>query len=412
MTNQLEVRGRQGHSSLFTPESRKPRTGQVYAGSVSALVDEFRPAMPVYILRPERVAENTRRFIRHFPGTVMYAVKCNPDKTVLQTMARAGLKAFDCASIEEIRMVRKAAPKAKIYFMHPVKAREAIREAYEIHGVRAFVLDCVDELHKILQETDLAPDLELFVRFAIPKANPTLMDLAGKFGATTEEAIELLRRCRPVSVKLGVSFHVGTQCMKPERYAKAINLAASIVKASGVALDVIDVGGGFPTRYPGQEPVNLDVYMDAIRHTLRRNRMEKLDVLCEPGRALVADAGSVVVRVEQRKGDLLYLNDGTYGSLMDAGPLVNLVFPARLIRPDNAVFNETTPFRFAGPTCDSIDMMKGPFVLPADAAEGDWIEIGQLGAYCLSMHTRFNGFGKTSFVILKDESTVDNVVKL
>lgn len=412
MTNQLDLRGRHRLPSSYQPDIKKHRTGQVYTGSVSTLVDKLRPAMPVYLLRPERVAENTRRFIRHFPGTVMYAVKCNPDKTVLQTMARNGLKAFDCASIEEIRLVRKAAPKAKIYFMHPVKAREAIREAYDVHGVRAFVLDCVDELYKILQETDLAHDLELFVRLSIPKNNPTLMDLSGKFGATVEEAIDLLQRCKPVSTKLGVSFHVGTQCMKPERYAKAINLTASVVKASGVAIDMIDVGGGFPARYPGQEPGLLETYMDAIRHALRRNRMDKLDVLCEPGRALVADAGSVIVRVEQRKGDLLYLNDGTYGSLMDAGPLVNLTFPVRLIRPDTKASGDIQPFRFAGPTCDSIDMMQGPFNLPEDAGEGDWIEIGQLGAYCLSMHTRFNGFGKTSFMVLKDEADRTNVVKL
>jgi ornithine decarboxylase len=383
-----------------------------YPGSPAQLVNELRPAYPLYLLRPDKIAARVRDFLNHFPGSTMYAVKCNPEKAVLQTMVKAGLRNFDCASIDEIRAIRKVAPKAKIYFMHPVKSRESIREAYHEHGVRAFVLDCVEELYKILQETDLAPDLELFVRLAIPKSKASFLDLTGKFGVSPEDAPALLQACRPVSVKLGMSFHVGSQCMQPERYAKAINLVASVAKASGIKLDVLDVGGGFPSTYPNMVPPAFDLYMDAIRNAVARNRMTGLELLCEPGRGLVADSGAVIVRVEQRKGDLLYLNDGTYGSLFDAGGQIQTIFDVRLHAPAGDSSGALAPFRFAGPTCDSIDMMQGPFMLPDTIGEGDWIEIRNAGAYCANMQTRFNGFGQTTTIIMKDTDAADNVVSL
>ncbi len=384
-----------------------------YPGTPAALIGELRPTYPLYLLRPDKIATRVRDFLNHFPGQTMYAVKCNPEKAVIQTMVKSGLRNFDCASIDEIRMIRKLAPKAKIYFMHPIKSRESIREAYHVHGVRAFVLDCVDELYKILQETELAPDLELFVRLAIPKSKASVLDLTGKFGVMPEDAPALLQQCRPVSVKLGMSFHVGSQCMQPERYAKAINMVAAVVKASGVKLDVVDVGGGFPSTYPNMIPPSFDVYMDAIRNAIARNRMTGMELLCEPGRGLVADSGAVVVRVEQRKGDLLYLNDGTYGSLFDAGGQIQTIFDVRMHRSAGEEPSATqAPFRFAGPTCDSIDMMQGPFMLPENIGEGDWIEIRNAGAYCANMQTRFNGFGQTSLVIMKDTASADNVITL
>lgn len=400
-------------TSIKTTGIKYDSLSHPYQGSVANLISELRPAYPLYILRPDRVAANVRHFLKKFPGQTMYAVKCNPEKVVLQTMVKAGLQNFDCASIDEIRTIRKLAPKAKIYFMHPVKSREAIREAYHTHGVRAFVLDCVDELYKILQETDLAPDLELFVRIAIPKSGATALDLTGKFGSTAEDAVTLLQHCRPVSTKLGVSFHVGSQCMKPERYAKAIHIAAGAVKASGVSIDVLDVGGGFPSEYPNYQPPAFDLYMEAIRTAIsKHHRLAGVELLCEPGRALVADAGTIIVRIEQRKGDLLYLNDGTYGSLFDAGGQISSIFPTKLHRSKITSSANEAPFRFAGPTCDSIDMMPGPFMLPQDANEGDWIEIQRTGAYCANMQTRFNGFGQTSLIVLKDQKVPGNVVSL
>lgn len=402
MSNQLQ--GRFSTPTPFLQPSRKTAPIHGYFGTVEGFIAENRPALPVYFLNPDRVAENTRRFMALFPGTVAYAVKCNPDANVLKTMAKEGLRAFDVASIEEVRAARKAAPRARLFFMNPIKSREAIREAYYTHGVRAYSLDCVGELYKILQETGLAPDLELFVRIAIPKANATMTDLTGKFGVALADAPELLTQCRPVATKLGLCFHVGSQCMKPERYARAIHLAAQAVKAAGVKLDVLDVGGGFPATYPDKQPALLETYMNTISTAIARSRtLNGVELVCEPGRSLVANAGIVVARVEQRKGNMLFLNDGTYGNLFDAGPCGGLIYPTRGVRPNESLSAESALFSFAGPTCDSIDMMKGPFTLPADIDEGDWIVVEQLGSYCLTMNTRFNGFGKTQMVVMGRE---------
>lgn len=405
MSNQLAFRGK-ASSSADSVQYKKAASPAAWHGTVDALVAQMRPALPLYLLRPARLEANAKRIVGAFPGTVAYAVKCNPDKNVLHTLYKSGVKAFDVASLEEVRSAHKIAPKAKLFFMNPIKSREAIREAYFVHGVRAFSLDCVEELYKIMQETDLAPDLELYVRLAIPKAHATMFDLTGKFGVTAAEAVTLLQQCRPVSSKLGLCFHVGTQCMKPERHAQAIRIAAGVVKNAGVTVDVLDIGGGFPTTYPNMPEMNpapFEDYMAVINQAIARHRLGKMELVCEPGRAMVADSGSLVVRVEQRKGDMLYLNDGTYGGMFDAGAQGNLIFQTRLIRPGEANLASDQLYTFAGPTCDSIDMMKGPFKLSGDAAEGDWIEVSQLGAYCIGLNTRFNGFGKSNMMILAGE---------
>lgn len=395
--------------------SNSIRTGHgvspAFAGSIDELVASLRPAQPLYVFNPDNVTANARQFLQQFPGTTMYAVKCNPDRAVLQTMIRAGIRAFDCASIDEVRLVRKLSPRAKIFFMHPVKAREAIAEAYHKHNVRAFVLDCADELFKILQETGLAPDLELFVRVAIPKGAGSAINLSGKFGADVGTAATLLQQCRPVATKLGVSFHVGSQCLKPERYAMAIRLAAQAIKSSGVAVDVLDVGGGFPVAYPHMPVPAFQTYVDTIKQHMARHKLGRLELLCEPGRALVASSGTVIVRVEQRKGSCLHLNDGTYGNLFEMGPSADFVLPHRAARVGSELAAQTQPFTLAGPTCDSYDMMKGPFMLPADMAEGDWIIFDQIGSYGTSSQTRFNGFGQTQMVTRRAD-TRTNVISI
>lgn len=376
-----------------------------FTGSADELVASLKPAQPLYVLRPELLARAAKEFTSLFPGEVMYAVKCNPERTVLQTLYKNGVKSFDVASIEEARLARRAAPKAKLYFMHPVKSPEAIREAYAVHGVRAFVLDTQEELYKILQETDLAPDLELFVRLSLPKNGSAAIDFRAKFGVLPEDAPVLLQKCRPVAAKLGICFHVGTQTVNPGVYARAVNIAADVMMKSGVTVDVLDVGGGFPATYPGQAaPPPLTQFMKSITGALKKCGLSGIPLLAEPGRALVANSTSLVVRVEQRRGDLLYINDGTYGGLFDAGRWLNLRYPVRMIRPAGESSAEILPFRFAGPTCDSLDMMAGPFDLPADIKTGDWIEIGNTGAYSRGLRGNFNGFGGSQTVALYERS--------
>lgn len=361
--------------------------------NLDAFIKQTRPRYPVAVLRPEKLTARAAEFVSLFPGRILYAVKCNPDERVLRALIAGGLDSFDCASIGEIKLVRSIKPDATIYFMHPIKSRESIREAYFDHGIRAFVLDSADELKKIVEETKAAQDLTLFVRMAVPKQK-VATDFSAKFGAAPMLAGELLRMASNHAAKLGLSFHVGTQCTDTGAYAHAVKVGTDVIKASGVKVDAIDIGGGFPaTLDPANPPPPIDAYITAARGSLRDAGMEDIDFLCEPGRGMVAASGQLVVRVEGRKGDLLYLNDGTYGGMFEGGPSCDLPYPVRMIRAKDVKVSTTlAPFRFAGPTCDSVDMLKGPFMLPDDINEGDFIVMDQLGAYGETTRTNFNGF--------------------
>lgn len=370
--------------------------------TVAAATLARRPTEPMVCLRPAVVTTQAARFVRAFPGRVLYAVKCNPDPAVLRALAAGGIRHFDVASLGEVRQVRRLFPDAVLHFMHPVKARPAIAEAYAQHGVRDFVLDSADELAKIQDETGHAGDLGLVVRLALDKGAARL-DLSGKFGATADDAVALLQACAAVSRRVGLSFHVGSQCCDPAAWSRALELAADVVRRAGVALAVLDVGGGFPVAYPDQVPVPLDHFFAAIRRgTAAMDLPATCELWCEPGRALVAAGQSVVVQIQARRGDALYVNDGVYGTLSDAGAL-GFRFPCRLIAAGGrGGAAETRPFILFGPTCDSLDRMDGPFVLPADCREGDWIEIGQIGAYGVALRTAFNGFDEIVRIEVRD----------
>jgi ornithine decarboxylase len=298
-------------------------------------------------------------------------------------------------------------PAGEIHFMHPVKSRPAIRDAFEVYGVTDFAFDSADELAKILQETVPVglvgdpPILGLFVRLALAKGC-AVYDLSGKFGASLEETVELLRAARPHAARLGIAFHVGSQCLEPEAYARAMALAAEAIASCGVPLDIVDVGGGFPVSYPDMTAPPLGDYIAAIGAAATA-LPGNVRLWAEPGRALVAEGGSVVAQVQLRRGNMLFVNDGAYGNLSDAGAL-GFRFPARRIRLGETEDPEVglADFALFGPTCDSADRMRGPFRLPADMREGDWIELGQLGAYGACLRTGFNGFGRAELVEVAD----------
>jgi len=386
--------------SAVSPLRRKFDVGDRPHPLVDEAVAAERPSLPLHCLRPAAIEAAVTRFLALFPGDTLYAVKCNPDPSVLRAVHAAGVRHFDCASPGEIALVRNMFADAAIHYMHPVKARAAIREAWRQHGVRDFALDSRDELEKILAETrggGAAAELGLFVRLALPKGG-AVYDLSGKFGAPLEEAAALLAAARPHAARLGLCFHVGSQCLEPDAYARALALAGDTIRASGVAVDVIDLGGGFPVSYPGVTPPPLSAYTATIGDAFRQLDLEGARLWAEPGRALVAGGVSVVVQVQLRRGDALYINDGVYGSLSDAG-VPGFRFPVRLVRPSAA---PNRAFEFFGPTCDSADRMRGPFELPADIREGDWIEIGQLGAYGACLRTAFNGFDRARVVEVAD----------
>ena len=369
---------------------------------VNELVDTLKPEEPVYCIRPNSIKKSVEFFKNKFPGKVLYAVKTNPDEKVLKIINDSGVQNFDVASINEVKLVRKINTKAKVYFMHTVKSRESIKEAYTKYNVKDFALDTKDELLKILDETNNAKDLNLYVRVSISNEHAEI-DLSRKFGATSSEALGLLRLCKAHAKRVGLSFHVGSQCMHKISFAKGINEIGKIIKKTKIVPDVINVGGGFPAMYPDLIPEPLDNYLDVIKESLKKLKLEKTpEIFCEPGRAIVAEAGSTIVKVLLKKKNKLYINDGTYGSLFDAG-VPNFVLPAKMITNGRVVSKKKTAFNFYGPTCDSLDYMKGPFLLPNNIKEGDYIELGQLGAYGTTFRTKFNGFFSDANYQLNDK---------
>ena len=359
--------------------------------SVDELISQLQPDKPIYCIRKKSIQIASRFFQEKFPGKILYAVKTNPNKEVLKTIIQSGIKKFDVASIEEIKTIKQIDANLQCSYMHTVKSRENIKEAYFNYGVKDFSLDTKEELIKILESTNNAKDLNLFVRVAVSNEHAEI-DLSKKFGALTSEAMGLLRLAKANSKKIGLSFHVGSQCMHPISYAKGITEIGNIIKRTKIIPDYINVGGGFPTIYPDLVPQSIESYFEEIKNSLSKLKLEKMpEILCEPGRAIVAESGSTIVRVNLRKKQKLYINDGTYGSLFDAG-VPNIVYPTRLITNGRVISKKLTSFDFYGPTCDSMDYMRGPFLLPNNIKENDYIELGQLGAYGLTFRTQFNGF--------------------
>ena len=371
--------------------------------SVEQIINKLKPEKPIYCIRKNSIQSSVSYFKKNFPGNILYAVKTNPHPVVIKTIIDSGINQFDVASIEEIKSIRNFSLTAKCSYMHTVKSRESIKEAYFNYGVKTFSLDTKDELIKIIESTNNAKDLELFVRVAVSNEHAEI-DLSKKFGALNSEAVGLLRLVKQHAKKIGLSFHVGSQCMHPISYSKGITEIGNIIKKTKIIPDYINVGGGFPTIYPDLIPQSMENYFNEIKKGLENLKLNKLPkIICEPGRALVAESGSTIVRVNLRKKQKLYINDGTYGTLFDAGT-PNIVFPSKMIKDfsNKIISKKLTAFDFFGPTCDSMDYMKGPFLLPNNIKENDYIELGQLGAYGLTFRTKFNGYYSNEIFEVED----------
>ena len=370
--------------------------------TVYELINELKPSDPVYCIRKNSIKKASKFFVEKFPGKILYAVKTNPNVEVIKTLIENGIKNFDVASIKEIQEIKKIDNSLQCSFMHTVKSREAIKDAYFKFRIKAFSLDTKDELVKILEATNHAKDLELFVRIAVSNEHAEI-DLSKKFGVNSNEAPGLVRLTNQYTKKLGLSFHVGSQCMHPISYTKGITEIGNLLKKTKIIPKVINIGGGFPTIYPDLIPQSLNSYFEEIKKGLNNLKLTKLpEIICEPGRALVAESGSTIVRVNLRKKQKLHINDGTYGTLFDGG-VPNIVYPSRLITNGRMISKKMTAYDFYGPTCDSMDYMKGPFLLPNNVKENDYIELGQLGAYGLTFRTQFNGFYSDKIFEVEDE---------
>lgn len=375
-------------------------------------------------VRPHRLHESAKWFSQNFPGEAYYAVKANPAPHVLQELWNGGIRCFDVASLCEIRLIHSLFPNAKLAFMHPIKNFNVISIAYRDYGVRRFVLDSPEELEKIIKATNGATDLTLIVRFSVSNYGSSL-PLTGKFGVSGEAAVLLMQATRRVAKRLGISFHVGSQAMKPVSYNMALSSISAVVASADVEVDVVDVGGGFPSIYDMESPPPLNEYLSSITSAVKSIKcFEKSSLWCEPGRALSAEGEGLLTRVEGIKKGAIYLNDGSFGALYDSVH-ERWSYPVRVVkacgraypilptcRPDDAeeLFFEAdsfgsirlVPYIIYGPTCDSADKFPEPLMLPEGIAEGDYLEWGNIGAYGRSMITSFNGFGFYETITVHD----------
>ncbi len=358
---------------------------------VDSMLRQLDPDDPVICIRPEVLHARSRCFREGIPGRVLYAMKCNPEPFVLNTLYDAGIENFDTATLSEMENIHAFLPKARCYFHHPVKTRKAIRAAYLKHGVRDFVIDHASELAK-LEECLGADDYTVHIRIKTPPSESAI-HLAAKFGADPESAVDLLREVARLGRSSGLAFHVGSQCRTPDAYRDAIRLAASVAWAADVRPDYLNVGGGFPIAYPPIPTPALERYFAAIREAFATDGIfAGTELFAEPGRALVGDAVSLIVRVQMRRDDAIYINDGLYGALMDLRLTPGLNPPTLLRRLDGpAPASDKADLLVYGPTCDALDVLPLPWRLPADVMEGDWIEVGQMGAYATAFATNFNG---------------------
>lgn len=370
----------------------------------------LRPDDPVYCFRPEVLKADASQFMGMFPGKTAYAVKTNGEQLVLKTLVEAGVTAFDVASPGEFAAVRAVSADAEMLYMHPVKAQSDIRLALEKYGIRVIAVDHEDEITKlgrIVQALDIDPGtMTVFVR--IQTKGQAAYELSKKFGAGPAYAVELGHRLHRNGYKVGLCFHVGSQIEDPDTYERALASADWVRNRLGFEIAGLDVGGGFPAEYghdpnrKKQEMPSLGQIMSRLRGDLAEYQFDEVPLVAEPGRVIVARAFSLIVRVLLRKGRRLYINDGIWASLSDSWT-GKITLPARFIpdpaiRSRNGVEKNIVPFKVCGATCDSVDILSRPFWLPETIDTGDWIEIGHIGAYSLSLRTRFNGFYPDTFV--------------
>ena len=359
-----------------------------------AVARDLAPDIPLFCICEAALERQFAIFRDGFPGQVTYAVKANPSPQVINALVRCGIEAFDVASPAEMALVRDANPQSGLHYHNPVKSRAEITRALNDFDVRHFAIDDDAELDKIAELAGNPATIELAIRFRGTK-NRAVCDFSTKFGASPRDAARLLGRADDLGFKTALTFHAGSQCLDPRAYVENIRSAADICRAAGVAIGRLNVGGGFPVDFPGHPVPPLREFFDAIARTAAAAFGDNVpELVCEPGRAMVAPAASLLARVKHRRphADDLFLNDGIYGALMELTQ-VPVDLPCRVIRDGRVLGGPDRAFVLYGPTCDPVDRIPRSVVLPAGVSEGDWIEFGLLGAYGAATTTRFNGYG-------------------
>lgn len=363
---------------------------------IARFLDVALPATPCLVVDVDRVEENFRALHAALPlARVYYAVKANPALPILERLVALG-SSFDAASIEEVEMCLAAgADPARISFGNTIKKASAIARAHA-HGVPMFAFDSDEELDKIARH---APGASVYCRLLVENEGAD-WPLSRKFGTTIAHARDLMIRAKEMGLDAcGLSFHVGSQQTETSAYEAAIGRVAMLftdLARAGVELRMVNCGGGFPARYREDVPT-IDAFATAIMHAMTRHFGNALpDILVEPGRFIVGDAG--VVRSEvvlvTRKGDdpvrWVYLDIGRFGGLAETeGEAIKY----RIATAHDG--GRTGPVAIAGPTCDGADILyeRSNYRLPLDLASGDLVTLESAGAYVSTYASqRFNGF--------------------
>lgn len=371
--------------------------------TVEKAIAALRPTEPVYCLMPAKFKTAAARFLDAFPGDPMYAVKANPAPQVLDLVWASGIRHFDTASLGEVRMIKTRFPDAICHFMAPVRLPGHAKAAFHEFGVTDYVVDCDFELDKLIAEVGDAKRLRIFVRLAA-QLGGALLELSSKFGTVPDEGARLLKRIVELGAKPALTFHVGSQCLSAFSYAQAVEIVRRTVDKAGVRITALDIGGGFPAPYINNDLPPFLWYFDTIKEAIDTLEIPDLPLLCEPGRALVAEGLAVVTQVVLRKKDRLYLNDGVYGSFDELTlPGFDVDYPNRVFTVDAKgrvlpLPGDLKPFRVYGPTCDTLDVLPRPQMLPEGINAGDYIVFDAMGAYTAAVRTTFNGFYPDTWV--------------
>ena len=358
---------------------------------------------PLFVVDHAELRRNYALFRRHFPRVqVYYAVKVNADPAIVQTFYELG-GSFDVASIQEFRTVhaniadlpakeRQDFIWDKVIYANPIKPIETLRELDRYKPLVTF--DNEEEVRKIAAH---APHAGLCLRLRVPNTG-SMVELSSKFGALPGEAVDLIRCAHDHDLVVeGLSFHVGSQCTNPENYIQALHLCAGIfaeAKTGGFDLRLLDIGGGFPAAYDASVP-KLSALARKINHEIDRLFPEPIEILAEPGRFLVASAGSAVSKIIGKafRNDkaCYYVDDGVYHTYS------GVIFDHCTYHMKSFKRGKTRLCAVFGPTCDALDTISLSEQLP-DLEIGDYLYSENIGAYSAASSTHFNGFPPATVV--------------
>jgi ornithine decarboxylase len=342
---------------------------------------------PFLILDTAIVRNKVRRFRAAMPRVrPHYAVKANPDRRVVKVLVQEGA-GFEIASTAELDLLLGlGVPPAEVFYSNPMKPREAVAYA-AAKGVEWFVVDSIDEMRRI---HELKPDARQYLRIAAPNIGSD-WPLSGKFGAGMADAREIVAQAARLAVDLaGVTFHVGSQCRNPENWRVALEKSRTLFELMtrvGLRPRLLNIGGGFPVRHV--KPIPSIETIGAVVNEGLKAFPEDVQVVAEPGRYLVSDAGYFVCRVlgtATRAGKRwMHWDAGLFGGVIESSE--GLRYRVRTDRsgPDVA-------WTVGGPTCDSVDIVMRDEPLPSDLQEGDFVYIQNAGAYTTAYASQFNGF--------------------